>query len=308
MNLEENNNCFKQTNEYHNRKASKTEKIAFPITVTIIILFLGFSTLFTEIIPPPHSFLKTICFFISLYLYIMSIICYFKTVLTSPGVTPINWEPNVSEKEKEYAKQRYEISVMKEQKLIDMLYPAQFCGTCQMYRPPRSYHCKKCGTCILKRDHHCPWVGNCVGFGNYKYFIQFLVYTTIVIIFSVCWHIYGFMRDYDSSIPFSSQFASSSKGVFRLICLFMDLAVTFSMIMMSITHVFSMLNNTTGQEHIELQMLRYNGSTKRRQSMYCKSIHQNFIETMGDTWIDWLFPTPIKGDGLSFIKVIDPHE
>jgi hypothetical protein len=26
-------------------------------------------------------------------------------------------------------------------------------------------------------DHHCPWVGGCVGFNNHKLFVQFLVYT-----------------------------------------------------------------------------------------------------------------------------------
>jgi hypothetical protein len=35
-------------------------------------------------------------------------------------------------------------------------------------------------------DHHCPWVGNCVGHKNHKYFIQFLVYATTGNIYASC--------------------------------------------------------------------------------------------------------------------------
>lgn len=52
-----------------------------------------------------------------------------------------------------------------------------YCDTCEHLRPPRSFHCSQCGVCIEAHDHHCPYVGNCVGYRNVKYFIGFLFWT-----------------------------------------------------------------------------------------------------------------------------------
>jgi len=51
----------------------------------------------------------------------------------------------------------------------------EYCEVCRIYQPDHMnvYHCTDCDYCIEDCDHHCPWMGQCIGRKNMRYFMYF---------------------------------------------------------------------------------------------------------------------------------------
>jgi palmitoyltransferase ZDHHC9/14/18 len=59
------------------------------------------------------------------------------------------------------------------------------CYSCLIIRPPRTSHCALCDNCVERFDHHCDWLGTCIGKRNYKSFCYFLLILTLTAIYQV---------------------------------------------------------------------------------------------------------------------------
>jgi len=85
-----------------------------------------------------------------------------------------------------------EMPIKKKEKLDISLYKHRYCTTCKIMRPPKASHCSDCDNCVQNFDHHCYFVGNCIGRRNHKYFFYFLFFAALFCLFTLISSLSGF--------------------------------------------------------------------------------------------------------------------
>jgi len=105
-------------------------------------------------------------------LYIYGVVSHLVTAYSDPGIITRAPQPNKKESDDPF----FAVAPpqFKQVKVKDVRFSVKWCETCNLYRPPRAVHCSYCSNCVHRWDHHCPWVGNCIGKRNYRYYLSFI--------------------------------------------------------------------------------------------------------------------------------------
>nr|CAB3267898.1 probable palmitoyltransferase ZDHHC16 [Phallusia mammillata] len=164
------------------------------VTSVVVIFYMNVIPFVFEIHSPIYAYVHVAY---GHYLLAMILFNYYKAVTTDPGVPP-NYSTNIP--------------------------VTSICKRCIAPKPARTHHCSVCKKCRLKMDHHCPWLNNCVGHFNHRYFICFCIFmllgTTYVSIsswalFRDCFRFFEKLFDIKKSIYsfFGSDVAEGIHGV-----------------------------------------------------------------------------------------------
>jgi len=177
----------------------------------------------------------------------------------------------------------------------------KYCRTCVKPKPERAHHCHICHTCVLKMDHHCPWIANCVGHGNYKFFFLFLIYLWVGCVYLVFMCVPTLfyvtppeLRRHESSVFFAMVLAVSA-GV--------------ALALMGGLHLYLIMTN---QSTIELyHNRRARGDAHRRGEQWSNPYDVGWRKNcqsvfgVGRYWFSWMLPgKPDIGDGLRFTRAV----
>lgn len=115
-------------------------------------------------------------------------------------------------------------------------------------------------SCTLAMDHHCPWVGNCVGHKNHKFFLLFLLYSTIGLSYELCMFVWRFV---DGMMYYSESMHAPQEGVlheyigtpfsthevvFLIMNTFITMPVTIAIISLFVYQISCLFANQTSIE------------------------------------------------------------
>jgi len=224
----------------------------------------------------------------------MLLICYARSIMTSPGGVPDDdavWSymppDSLSGADPLPSIQLQEVKSSGHRR---------HCKWCGKYKPDRCHHCRVCRTCVLKMDHHCPWIYNCVGFRNYKFFFLLLFYTVCDLHF-IIWNM---MPSVSTSISDNGHFGTMFFLLFgeSLAC-FLGFFVTGFFTF----HIWLTWNSMTTIEFCEKSLPKKGSDEEGNESIYNLGPAANFRAALGKDLVLALLPTAPrldKGGGLAF--------
>lgn len=133
-----------------------------------------------------------------------------------------------------------------------------------------------------KMDHHCPWVGSCVGFANHKCFVLFLGYAIFSIFLTCVIHVFGIVY------AVSDAEHSSLQIVMIIVALAFLVPFGLGLLPLLISQLFGVFRNETTVE--ELINMRIRNKNRGFSSPYDIGFIGNWMQFFGTVPLLWFWP------------------
>nr|XP_005895949.1 PREDICTED: palmitoyltransferase ZDHHC18 [Bos mutus] len=234
--------------------------------------------------------------------------CLLQTSFTDPGILPRATVCEAAALEKQIdntGSSTYRPPPRTREVMINgQVVKLKYCFTCKMFRPPRTSHCSVCDNCVERFDHHCPWVGNCVGKRNYRFFYAFILslsFLTAFIFACVVTHLT--LRSQGSN--FLSTLKETPASVLELVICFFSI---WSILGLSGFHTYLVASNLTTNEDIKGSWSNKRGGEASVNPYSHKSVITNccavlcgplppsLIDRRGFVQSDTVLPSPVRSD------------